>query len=49
MKSITNYSIPTSDRKDKILLRLYDPGVKQKPSPVLIFVHGGGWIVGSVR
>jgi acetyl esterase len=48
MKSITDYYVPTSDGKDKILLRLYDPGVKQKPSPVLIFVHGGGWTVGSV-
>ena len=47
MKSVTDYYVPTSGGKDKILLRLYDPGVKQKPSPVLIFVHGGGWTVGS--
>lgn len=33
MKSITGYHVPTLDGKDKILLRLYDPGVKQKPSP----------------
>lgn len=49
MKSITDYHVPTSGGKDKILLRLYDPGVKQKPFPVLIFVHGGGWTVGSVN
>jgi len=48
MKSITDYYVPTSDGKDKILLRLYDPDVKQKPSPVLIFVHVGGWTVGNV-
>jgi acetyl esterase len=50
MKSITDYQIPTSDGKGKMmLLRLYDPGVKQRPSPVLIFVHGGGWSVGNVN
>jgi acetyl esterase/lipase len=48
MKSITDYYVPTSDGKERILLRIYDPGVKQKPSPLLIYVHGGGWIVGSV-
>ncbi|HET7147196.1 MAG TPA: alpha/beta hydrolase [Candidatus Nitrosopolaris sp.] len=48
MKSITDYYVATSGGKDKILLRIYDPGVMQKPSPVLIFVHGGGWTVGSV-
>jgi acetyl esterase len=48
MKSITDYQIPTSDGKGKMLLRVFDPGVKQKPSPVLIFVHGGGWSVGNV-
>jgi len=48
MKSITDHYVQTSDGKDKILLRFYDPGVKQKPSPILIFAHGGGWTVGSV-
>lgn len=32
-----------------MLLRLYDPGIKQRPSPILIFVHGGGWSVGDVN
>jgi acetyl esterase/lipase len=36
-------------KKDKMLLRLFDPDVKQKLSPVLIFVHRGGWSVGSVN
>ena len=49
MKSITDYQIPTSDGKSRMLLRLYDPDVKQRPSPVLIFVHGGGWSVGDVN
>lgn len=48
MKSTRDYYVPISDGKERILLRLYDPGVKQKPSPLLIYVHGGGWIVGSV-
>lgn len=30
------------------MVRLYDPGVNQKASPVLIFVHGRGWTVGDV-
>jgi acetyl esterase len=49
MKSITDYQVPSSDGKGKMLLRLYDPGVRQRPSPVLIFVHGGGWSVGDLN
>jgi acetyl esterase len=48
MKSTRDYYVPISDGKERILLRLYDPGVKQKPSPLLIYVHGGGWIVGNI-
>ena len=29
-------------------MRVYDPGVKSKPSPALIFVYGGGGSVGSI-
>ena len=47
MTSIKDYYIPSQDG-NQILLRIFDPGVKQKPSPVLIFVHGGGWIVGTL-
>lgn len=39
MTSIKDYFIPGPDG-NKILLRVYDPGVKVKPSPLLIFVHG---------
>src|ERR1700712_5213431 len=28
--------------------RLYYPGIEGKPLPVLIYLHGGGWVVGSV-
>ena len=43
-----DHYIPTNDTDRKIHLRIYDPGVGSKPSPALIFVHGGGWTVGSI-
>jgi acetyl esterase/lipase len=43
-----DYYIPTNDTDRKIHLRIYDPGVGSKPSPALVFVHGGGWTVGSI-
>lgn len=54
MASIKEYNVPGLD-ENEILLRIYDPGVnltKKSPmlssSPVLIFVHGGGWAIGDV-
>jgi acetyl esterase len=47
MISVKDYYVPSSEG-NKILLRVYDPGVKAKPSPLLIFVHGGGSTVGNV-
>jgi acetyl esterase/lipase len=43
-----DHYIPTNDTDRKIHLRIYDPGVGSKPSPALVFVHGGGWTVGSI-
>ena len=43
-----DHHIPTNDTDRKIHLRIYDPGVGSKPSPALVFVHGGGWTVGSI-
>lgn len=47
MASTNEWKIPRVNGNE-ILVRLYDPGVSQKSSPVLIFVHGGGWTVGNV-
>ena len=30
-----------------IRVRLYDPGIP-RPAPCLIFLHGGGWVIGSL-
>ena len=43
-----DHYIPSNETDRKIHLRIYDPGVGGKPSPALVFVHGGGWTVGSV-
>ncbi|HZD35716.1 MAG TPA: alpha/beta hydrolase [Nitrososphaeraceae archaeon] len=47
MASVNEWNI-TGNNGNEILVRLYDTGVSQRPSPVLIFVHGGGWTVGNV-
>jgi acetyl esterase len=30
-----------------IRVRLYDPGI-ERPAPCLIYLHGGGWVIGSL-
>jgi alpha/beta hydrolase fold len=41
MESVTDYNITSSDGNE-IRIRLFDPGVENKTSPVLIYVYGGG-------
>jgi acetyl esterase/lipase len=48
MAFVVDHYIPSSETDRKIHLRIYDPGVRSKPSPALVFVHGGGWTVGTV-
>src|SRR5215216_1369540 len=48
MAFVVDRYIPSKEADTKIHLRIYDPGVRSKPSPALVFVHGGGWTVGSV-
>jgi acetyl esterase len=51
-----NEGAPELDTKDRsipgpigpIPIRLYDPGTPA-PSPCLLFIHGGGWVTGSIR
>jgi hypothetical protein len=42
MAFVIDYYIPSNETDKKIHLRIYDPGVRSKPSPALVFVHGGG-------
>ena len=39
--------IPTQDAKHTLRLRLYRPANRSVPSPVLLWMHGGGLIMGS--
>src|SRR5215218_6977687 len=48
MASVVDHYIPSNETDRKIHLRIYDPGVTSKPSPTLVFVHGGGWTIGTV-
>jgi acetyl esterase len=31
-----------------VRVRIYDPGVAERPLPVLVYFHGGGWVIGSL-
>ena len=30
-------------------MRLYDPQEKRVPGPVMLFIHGGGWVIGDIE
>jgi acetyl esterase len=47
MASVEDYNIPGPDGNE-IHLRVYDPGVRERPSPVLVYAFGGGWTIGNV-
>ena len=56
LPSITDYNVTSFDGKQKVLVRLYDPTNRSSsssslssPSPLLIFVHGGGGVSGNVK
>lgn len=44
---IENRLIPTQDNQTKIRLRLYRPKSMTVPVPVLLWLHGGGFILGK--
>ena len=48
MAFVVDHYIPSSETDRQIHLRIYDPGVRDKPSPALVFLHAGSWIVGTV-
>lgn len=43
--AVYNHELPRP--KGTIRVRLYDPGVR-RPGPCLIYIHGGGWVIGSL-
>jgi acetyl esterase len=47
MASVKNYSVLGPDGND-IRLRVYDPGVTNKPAPAIVYIFGGGWTIGNV-
>jgi acetyl esterase/lipase len=44
---IENIFIPGQDARTKIRLRIYQPKSIAAPTPVLIWLHGGGYIMGN--
>ena len=44
---IENIFIPTPDKQAKIRLRLYRPKSSAAPVPALLWMHGGGYILGN--
>jgi acetyl esterase len=43
--AVYNHEIPGPG--GPIRVRLYDPGI-ERPAPCLIYLHGGGWVIGSL-
>lgn len=44
---VQNISIPSKDKQAKIRLRLYQPKKTNFPVPALIWIHGGGYVMGK--
>lgn len=44
---VENVFISSPDGQAKIRLRLYQPSAGDKPTPVLIWLHGGGYVLGK--
>ena len=43
--AVYNFQLPGA--QGPIRVRLYDPGIA-RPAPCLIYLHGGGWVIGSL-
>lgn len=46
--SISEFTIPARD-SHQIRLRVYRPSSTEAPLPVLVYIHGGGWVTGSLE
>ena len=42
----TDHQVPT--RYGQVRVRHYRPDAQGGPSPLIVFVHGGGWVIGDV-
>lgn len=48
MRNVTNFNVP--GRPLDIPVRLYEPmNASKSAGPTLVFLHGGGWVVGSLE
>jgi acetyl esterase/lipase len=43
-----DYQLSTSDNSDDFLIRVYAPIKQSEPLPALLWIHGGGYVMGSV-
>lgn len=43
---VENIFIPGPDKRTKIRLRIYKPKLSPTPTPVLVWLHGGGYVMG---
>jgi acetyl esterase len=48
MAKIEDRTIPGPDGVD-VPVRIYWPTLEAEPQPVVVFFHGGGWVIGSVE
>jgi acetyl esterase len=44
---VTDMTVPGAE--GPVRARLYEPGHADEPGPLLVFFHGGGWILGGVE
>ncbi|KAL4805234.1 alpha/beta hydrolase fold-3 domain protein [Aspergillus unguis] len=46
--AVQDVQVSTSDNS-MITVRVYDPELAQKPCPVVLYIHGGGWTLGDLE
>ena len=46
---IEQYTIQSGDAKNRIRLRVYKPQKVSAPIPVMVWMHGGGYVVGNLN
>ncbi len=46
IKSVRNDTIPTTDRQ--VPVRIYQDNTADTKSPIICFIHGGGWCIGDL-
>lgn len=46
---IENFNIPGGERGVEVPVRLYRPVAGAAPLPLVLYLHGGGWVIGSLE